>query len=330
MRALLLTGHGGFECLSLRDDIAAPSPQADEVLVRVEGAAVNNTDINTRVGWYSGGGWTGSFEFPRIQGIDGCGVVEAVGSEVDAGRIGERVLIEPCWREPEAPFSTARFVGSEVDGCFAEYIAVPSRHAHAIASPLSSIELATFPCSYSTALNMLRRAAVQPGERVLVTGASGGVGSAAVQLAVALDATVTAVASASKHDALVALGAAAVIDREHVAHLAAGSIDLVVDVVGGERWPALLTVLRPGGRLVTSGAIESPAVQLDLRTLYLHDLTLIGSTVLDAATFPTLIGLIETASIRPLLAATYSLADMRAAQECFLAKDFVGKIGISI
>ena len=330
MRALHLTAHGGYDCLSFRDDVAIPTLGSTDVLVRLEGAAVNNTDVNTRVGWYSGGGWTGSFTFPRIQGIDGCGVVAAVGAEVAAGRIGERVLIEPCWREPGAPFGTAQFVGSEVDGCFAEYIAVPSRHAHRVQSSLTSIELATFPCSYSTALNMLLRASVQVGERALITGASGGVGSAAVQLAVALGAVVTAVASASKHEALIALGASSAIDREHVATIAAGSFDLVVDVVGGDRWPSLLTALRSGGRLVTAGAIESPTVQLDLRTLYLHDLTLIGSTVLDPHTFPALVNLIEAGSVQPVLAATYGLAEMRTAQERFLAKDFVGKIGISI
>ena len=102
MHAVLLTAHGGYDCLQVRGDVAVPEPGPHDVLVQVHAAAVNNTDVNTRVGWYSGGGWTGTFQFPRIQGIDACGTIVAVGSDVPSNRVGERVLIEPCWREADA------------------------------------------------------------------------------------------------------------------------------------------------------------------------------------------------------------------------------------
>src|SRR5213596_158395 len=107
MAAVLLEGHGGFDRLRYRTDVPVPRPGPDEVLVRVAAAGVNNTDINTRIGWYSktggasdGGSWTGHvLKFPRIQGIDVCGTIVAIGEGVDGGRLGERVLIEPCLRE---------------------------------------------------------------------------------------------------------------------------------------------------------------------------------------------------------------------------------------
>lgn len=332
MRAVLLTGHGGYDCLDVRDDVPLPSPSGGEVLVRIGAAAVNNTDVNTRVGWYSGGGWTGSFTFPRIQGIDACGVVVAAGGHDGGALVGRRVLVEPCWRSPGQPLSAARFFGSEVDGAFAEYAVVPVRHAHPIDSTLSDAELASFPCSYSTAENMLVRSGLVAGERVLVTGASGGVGSAAVQLAVARGAIVTAVAGSSKHGELTELGAAQVVDRDADLREALGpdAVDVVVDVVGGERWPQLLDVLRAGGRYATAGAIAGPEVALDLRTLYLKDLTLLGCTVLGDGVFAGLVHRIEASDVGPLVAATFPLAEIVAAQELFLTKRHVGKIVLQV
>ena len=332
MRAVLLTAHGGYECLDVRDDVAVPSPGPEDVLVQIGAAAVNNTDINTRVGWYEGGGWTGSFTFPRIQGIDSCGYVVAVGNGVSSGRVGQRVLVEPCWREPGAPLSDVRFFGSEVDGSFAEFAVVPARHAHRIDSTLTDTELATFPCSYSTAENMLCRAGVAEGQHVLVTGASGGVGSAAVQLAAARGAHVTAVAATSKHDMLRSLGADVTIgrDADPVAVCGIDAFDTVIDVVGGDTWPALLQVLRPGGRYAVAGAIAGPVVPLDLRTLYLKDQTFFGCTVLDDGVFTSLVRRIERGEVQPVVAATYPLDRIVDAQEAFLAKGHVGKIVLQV
>lgn len=332
MRAVLLTGHGGYECLSVRDDVPIPTLSARDVLVRVGAAAVNNTDINTRIGWYSGGGWTGSFSFPRIQGIDACGSVVAVGEGVHAMRIGERVLVEPCWRAHGEALSAARFFGSEVDGAFAEYAVVPARHAYPVTSALTDVELSSFPCSYSTAENMLVRCDVKARDRVLITGASGGVGSAAVQLAVARGATVTAVVGSDKQQPVMAIGATEVVDRgaDLVAMLGPDSIDVVLDVVGGPAWPALLDVLRRGGRYATAGAIAGPEVLLDLRTLYLKDITMFGCTVLGEGVFEGLVRRIERGEVQPLVAAVFDLADIVEAQELFLTKQHVGKIVLRV
>ena len=336
MRAVLLTGHGGFEMLEWRDDVPVPEAADGEVLIKVAAAGVNNTDINTRTGWYSEAvsdgnddGWTGgTFQFPRIQGADACGHIVAVGLGVDPSRIGERVLVEPVFRQAGAALTDAIYFGSERDGAFAEYAIAPSVHAHAIASELSDAELASFPCSYSAAENMLTRAGVSAGETILVTGASGGVGSAAVQLAKRRGAHVISVVGGDKAEAIRAAGADRTIDRgaDLIAALGSESVDVVIDVVGGAQFETLLALLKRGGRYAVAGAIAGPLVSLDLRTLYLKDLRLIGCTVMERDVFPNLVRYIERGEIKPILAATYPLSEIVAAQEAFLEKKHVGKI----
>ena len=335
MHGVQLVGHGGIDKLVYRKDLPTPEPGIGEVLIRVAAAAVNNTDINTRIGWYSksvsedtdtGGAtgfdtvndddasWSGvPLTFPRIQGADVCGRIIAVGADISPTRIGERVLVQTM--QPltaAAPFSCISF-GSECDGGFAQYTVAKSEFTFAVNCNWSDAELASVPCAYSTAENMLHRASVDA-ETVLVTGASGGVGSAAVQLA--------------KRDEVLALGADQVIDRnaDIIATLGNEAIDVVIDLVAGPGWPALLKVLKRGGRYITAGAIAGPMVELDVRTLYLKDLTLFGSTFQDDVIFPNLISYIEAGEIRPTLAATYPLADIARAQEDFLAKKHTGKL----
>jgi NADPH:quinone reductase-like Zn-dependent oxidoreductase len=346
MRAVLLTGHGGYDKLELCDDVPVPVLGPEDVLIRIGAAAVNNTDINTRIGWYSKAvaeatdasaatgidgagddGWSGAaFHFPRIQGADACGQIVAVGGSVDPARTGERVLVEPAFRG-RSKFDISYF-GSEVDGAFSDYARVPAEHAHRIVSPLSDAELASFPCAYATAENILTRVALTAGERVLITGASGGVGSAAVQLGKRRGAEVVAMASNDKTEAVRALGATQVIPRDADLEALFGQehFDAAVDVVGGAQFGGILNTLKRGGRYGVSGAISGPIVDLDLRTLYLKDLRLIGCTVLEAEVFPNLISYIERGEIKPLVAATYPLAEIVAAQEAFLTKRHVGKI----
>ncbi|MFD1343334.1 alcohol dehydrogenase family protein [Litorisediminicola beolgyonensis] len=342
MFGVVLTGHGGPEALVWRDDLPRPEALPGEVLIRVGAAAVNNTDVNTRLAWYASGdgmdqedaAWSGKpLEFPRIQGADVCGEIVAVGADVPEARIGERVIVEPSLREAEgARRDPPWYFGTEVDGGFAEYATVAARHAHRIVSDLTDIELASFPCSYSTAENLLTRAGVTARDRVLVTGASGGVGSAAVQLAVARGAEVIGIASAAKAPEIEALGAARVLDRDAdlAATLGTGAVDVVIDLVGGPGWPPLLDLLRPGGRYAISGAIAGPEVTLDLRKLYLKDLSFFGCTVLQPGVFEALVERIETGAIRPLVAASYPLRDIGAAQEAFQAKRHVGKIVLEV
>ena len=337
MRAVLLTAHGGFECLEYRTDVAVPTPGAGEVLVNIAAAGINNTDINTRIGWYAdsvadddSAGWTGdAFTFPRIQGADGCGTVVAVGDGVDPSRVGQRVLIEPVIREPVGwALDQARYFGSECDGAFADYATVPSAHAHRINSDLTDAQLASFPCAYSAAENMLTRVGATASDTVLVTGASGGVGSAAVQLAKRRGCRVIAVAGADKLSQVAQLGADVTIARgtDLAAQCGRESVDVVIDVVGGDQWPQLLSILKRGGRYATAGAIAGPTVQLDLRTLYLKDLRLFGCTVLEPEVFANLIGYIERGEIKPLVAAQFALSDIVAAQQYFLSKNYFGKI----
>lgn len=341
MRGVWLTGHGGFETLKIRDDIPTPRPGPDDVLIQVSAAGVNNTDINTRTAWYSkqegaseDAGWGGTpIQFPLIQGADVCGHIIAVGDRVSAERIGDRVLVEPClWEMNGKQLEQPGYFGSECDGGFAEYTVVASRHAHKIDSRYRDVELASFPCSYSTAENLLTRANVGQGDRLLVTGASGGVGSAVVQLAQIRGAEVIAVTSASKAPAVLALGATMAIPRGEsiLKELGKNSVDGVVDLVAGEQWPEFLEILRPKGRYATSGAIAGPLVELDVRTLYLKDLSLFGCTVLEPEVFPNLIKHIENERIRPLVAEVFSLKQIVEAQQAFLTKKHIGKIVLQV
>ncbi|MEO1093998.1 MAG: alcohol dehydrogenase family protein [Cyanobacteria bacterium J06638_28] len=341
MYGVWLMGHGDFDKLEFRDDIPVPQPGARDVLIRVAAAAVNNTDINTRLAWYSKGegasddaSWTGDpIKFPRIQGIDICGYVVAVGTEIDPSRVDERVLVEPCLREANGEeLPSPWFLGSECDGGFAEYTVVASRHVHKVESLFSDVELASFPCSYSTAENLLTRSGVKAGDQVLVTGASGGVGSAAVQLAKARGAEVIAITSPAKADSLLGLGAKQTLTRTDslIENLGQDSVDVVVDLVAGDRWPELLDVLKPGGQYAVAGAVGGPLVQLDVRTLYLKDLTLHGCTVYEPSVFLNLINRIEKEQISPLVAYTFPLEHMVKAQKTFLSKGYTGKIVLTV
>ena len=342
MRAVLLTGHGGPERLDYREDVAEPAPGAGEVLIAVGAAAINNTDIWTREGAYGSAedpaavsGWRREpMAFPRIQGADVAGRIVAVGAGVPETRIGERVIVNPVlYSDLGDGLVGMGYLGSERDGGFAEFVAVPAANALAIESDLGDAELASFPTAYLTAEGMLDRARVAAGETLLVTGASGGVGSALVQLAKARDVRVVAVAGRGKEARLRDLGAELVLTRQAgdpVAQLGAAlgraAVDVVADVVAGPLFPALLNALKPKGRYVTCGAIAGPLVSLDLRTLYLRHLELIGSTLGTRAQFARLVALIAAGRVVPLVAATYPLSEIAAAQAAFKEKAFFGKL----
>lgn len=341
MKGVQLTGHGGLDKLLFRDDLPVPVPGPGDALIKVSAAAVNNTDLNTRLGWYSkahtdnsDASWTGRpVEFPRIQGADVCGRIVAVGERVDEALIDARVVVEPCLFEAGGKaLDQPWYLGSECDGGFAEYVVVAARHAHRIRSDLSDLELASFPCSYSTAENLLTRAGVTANDRVLVTGASGGVGSAAIQLARARGARVVAITSPAKAERILRLGAERTLGRDArlVKALGSNSIDVVIDLVAGGQWPELLQVLKPFGRYATSGAIAGPLVELDVRTLYLKDLTLFGCTVLNPEVFPNLIKRIEAGQVAALVADTFALTELAEAQQRFAAKRHIGKLVIDV
>ena len=179
---------------------------------------------------------------------------------------------------------------------------------------------------------MLTRSSVSASDVVLITGASGGVGSAAIQLAKARGARVIAVTSPSKAEALLALGADRTLDRNDDLAQALGkdSVDVVIDLVAGPPWPSLLDVLKPFGRYAVAGAIGGPMVTLDVRTLYLKDLSLFGCTVLGENVFSNLVRRIEAGDIKPLVAQTFRLDQIRDAQTQFETKAHIGKLVITI
>ena len=350
MCGVVLTGHGGLDRLVWREDLPVPVAAEGEVLIRVRASSVNNTDINTRTAWYSkavregteagrvsgnseaqdaDGGWSGeAISFPRIQGADCCGEIVAVGPAVPETRVGERVLVRALQSTGASGDRFATWVfGSECDGGFAQFTKTFAADALPVRSDWSDPELASIPCAYATAEGMLQRADVQA-ERVLITGASGGVGSAAIQLAKRRGAHVTAVTSKDKMDSIRALGADATLSRDD--RLPEDAFDVVVDLVAGPRWAGLIDALRRGGRYVTAGAIAGPVVELDVRTLYLRDLSFFGTTFQPDNILPDVIGYIERGELAPMTAEIFDLKDLQAAQQAFLDKKHIGKIALRV
>lgn len=346
MKAVVTLGEGGYDQLDYRE-VPVPELEVGEVLLKVLAAGVNNTDINTRLGWYArsitdatdatgdddgagdgSGGWSGATPFPLIQGTDCCGEVVACHDAEDTALLGRRALVRACMR-PEGFTSMAMtWMASNFDGAFAEFVKVPASEVFPVDCAWSDAELATIPCAYATAETMLDRAGCADGMTVLVTGASGGVGSATVQLARRRGARVIGVTSSAKIDAVRALGCVDALDRDTdlPSALAETAVDIIVDNVAGPGFERLLKCLRPGGRYASSGAIAGPVVNLDMRDLYLNDITLIGSTAWDEPVFGHLIDYIENGEIRPLLARQFRLADIVDAQRYFTAKEHIGNV----
>lgn len=293
MKAVVTTGHGGYETLEFRE-VPIPDLASGEALLKVLAAGVNNTEINTRIGWYSSSvtvgtekmaateqqnvptkansGWNEATPFPLIQGTDCCGQVVAVADVSHEHIIGSRVLVRPCMRPSGFKSWDNLWLGSDLDGAFAQFVKVPVSEIFTVQCNWTDAELGTIPCAYGTAENMLHRANVVKGDHVLVAGASGGVGSAAVQLAKRRGAIVTAIASEKKKAGVQAIGADHVIDRgdDPAAAIGENSFDAIVDTVAGSAFGSMLKLLRRGGRFVSSGAIGGPLVTLDIRTLYLR------------------------------------------------------------
>ncbi len=361
MKAVLLTGHGGLEKLEYHEDVANPVPQSGEVLIRVNACGLNNTDINTRTAWYSkgveqgittdavvagyddsngdDGSWgNATLSFPIIQGADVCGVVEQVGDNAETGLVGKRVLIDPWFLDADNPtdMSRARYFGSEINGGFAEYTVAPVANVYPIESNYSDAELATFACAYGTALNLIDRSGLCEGEVIAISGASGGVGSAAIQIAKILGASVIAISSPDKEQGLLNIGANFVVDRndrnlkENIIGLAGREIDVAADVVGGETFSLLIDCLRQGGRYSSSGCISGPMIDFDLRKLIYRDLQLTGATVIPPGNFSRLVSYIESTQLKPVLAETWPLQDLAKAQQSFMKKAHIGKIVVTM
>ncbi|KAA3633694.1 MAG: alcohol dehydrogenase, partial [Proteobacteria bacterium] len=255
-----------------------------------------------------------------------CGRVVQTGEGVARDLVGRRVLVRACMRPNGYDVMDNVWMASDFDGAFAEFVKVRASEVFPIECDWSNEELATIPCAYATSENMLHRARVGAGDRVLVAGASGGVGSATVQLAKRRNASVAAITSRDKMRQLRDLGADIVVERgrDLVAELGESRVDVVVDNVAGPAFPQMLKVLKRGGRYVSSGAIAGPIVALDMRDMYLKDITLIGCTAWDEPVFLDLVSYIERNEIRPLVAKVYPLKDIATAQREFLEKRHIG------
>ncbi len=361
MRAILLTGHGGLDKLEYRDDVAKPVAVKGEALIRVLACGLNNTDINTRTAWYSKGveqgitesavvdGYDSSSEadgswgnseitFPRIQGADVCGIVEEVPGDPESSLVGKRVMIDPWFLDEQASsdLSRARYFGSEINGGYAEFTVAPVGNIFPVDSTYSDPELATFACAYGTAENLIERTNLGAGETIVISGASGGVGSAAIQLSKLRGATVIAVSSSGKARALKEIGADHVVDRNQpdlesaIMDCAGGEVDVTADVVGGDTFSVLVNCLKQGGRYSSSGCISGPMVNFDLRKLIYRDLQLTGATVIPAGTFARLVRYIEQGRLKPILDQVYPLQELAKAQQAFMKKQHIGNIVVTV
>lgn len=344
MKGVCLTGFGDVDQLEYREDIPVPVPSAGEVLVEVAACGMNNTDIWTREGRYGEtidcndpSGWQGSEPgFPRIQGADLVGKIVAVGEEVDESRIGERVIVNPqlyTGAGIEGLYDSG-LIGSERDGGFAEYTAVPASSAIAIESDYSDAELATFMISYLTAEHMLNRGRVSAQDTVLITGASGGVGSALIQLVKRRGAKVVAIVGKGKADQAKSIGADTVLIRgenilKGLKSQGIDSVSAVMDVVGGDQVDTLLDALKTGGRFVISGAIAGCITQIDWKKVYLKHLDILGSTMGTQEEGEDLVAYISNKEIKPLLAKTFPLANLPQAQQFFKEKKHFGNLVIT-
>ncbi|MFE7356451.1 zinc-binding dehydrogenase [Streptomyces sp. NPDC057543] len=339
MRAVRFAEHGGLEVLELAE-VAVPAPQAGEVLVQVAAVALNNTDLWTREGAYGRpgdpealSGWRGPIGFPRIQGADVAGRVVAVGADVDKNLVGRRVVVDPAIYDTEGPDANpVGLMGSERDGGYAEYVTALAVRVHDVTeSPLTDDQLATLPTAYGTAVGMIERGRLREGETVLVSGASGGVGLALVQIARARGARVLALSSGSKIEAVREAGAHEVVDRagdiaEQIRAAAPDGIDVALDVVAGDLVGEGLPLLREGGRWVVAGALGGYDVTFDVRRLYLHNAQVIGSAMHTPTHFGLLVDLARKAEIQPVVAATFPLDQAAQAQEELARRRHVGKI----
>ncbi|MDV6318731.1 zinc-binding dehydrogenase [Chromohalobacter sp. HP20-39] len=359
MAAMLLTGHGDIDKLAYRQDVSTPSPARGEVLVQVTATAKNNTDRKAREGLYptKDKGDTTSFQiggsptltFPRIQGADVAGRVVAVGEDVSAERIGQRGLLDfNIYADARPDINlTPDYYGHGADGGFAEYIAVPSAQFHTVDNPeLADAELAAMGmCSYQTALHMLNAANVKAGERVLVTGASGGVGTALIRLCRIMGATPYALSQPDKAEALLALGAEAVLDRsdmqdftEKVRELTQDQpIDAVMDLVGGEMTDRFIDTMifdmkrrTTYPRLSIAGASGGNISEIMWTRIYLYQVQIFGVSHGTRDEAEQLVAWIRGGQLKPVLHAAFKLSELHDAERYFVNRNsnYLGKIVI--
>jgi NADPH:quinone reductase-like Zn-dependent oxidoreductase len=357
MKAMVLTGHGDVDKLEYQD-VSVPAPGPGEVLVRVTATAKNNTDRKAREGLYpTKKGEMTSFQmggkptltFPRIQGADIAGRVAAVGEGVDESRIGERGLLDfNIYANDRRDINlTPDYFGHGADGGYAEYVALPSEQFHHIPNAeLTDAEVASMGmCSYQTAMHMLTSANIKAGERVLVTGASGGVGTALIQLCRIMGAIPYALSKQDKAAALLELGAEAVLDRSDMdsfvdrvkAETGGKPIDAVMDLVGGEMTDVFIDTMifdmnarSTYPRLSIAGASGGNISEILWTRIYLYQVQIFGVSHGTREEAEQLMAWIREGQLKPVLHGAFRLSDLHRAEEYFVNRgsNYLGKIVI--
>ncbi|WP_373002214.1 zinc-binding dehydrogenase [Marinobacter sp.] len=357
MKAMVLTGHGDVDKLEYQD-VPVPRAGPGQVLVQVTATAKNNTDRKAREGLYpTKKGEMTSFQmggkptlvFPRIQGADIAGRVLAVGDGVDKSRIGERGLLDfNIYADDRRDINlTPDYFGHGADGGYAEYVALPSDQFHHIPNAeLADAEVASMGmCSYQTAMHMLTSANIKAGERVLVTGASGGVGTALIQLCRIMGAIPYALSKRDKSEALLELGAEAVLDRSDMdsfvdrvkAETGGKPIDAVMDLVGGEMTDVFIDTMifdmnarSTYPRLSIAGASGGNISEILWTRIYLYQVQIFGVSHGTREEAEQLMAWIREGQLKPVLHGAFRLSDLHQAEEYFVNRgsNYLGKIVI--
>lgn len=345
MRAAVVREHGGPEQIRI-ERVPRPAVQApDEVIVRVAACALNRLDLFAR-GGLSGPGIR-PIELPAITGVDVAGVVAEVGSAVERWRPGDRVVLYPslscgacesCAAGEESMCREYRIFGEDTDGGLAEYCRVPAANLESLPEGVSFVEAAAVPVAYTTAWRMLVAAAVRPQDRVLVLGAGGGVGSAAVILARRFGCFVFAVSRGEhKLARLREIGAERPIDRsresfeEVVATETAGrGVDIAINPVGGDSWRPAIRSLAMGGRMAICGATAGDTPEISIREIYQWHRRIVGAPIGNRRDFRAVLDLLFRREFRPAIHDTLPLDRIAEAHRLLEAGGAFGKIVIAV
>jgi NADPH:quinone reductase-like Zn-dependent oxidoreductase len=337
MKAAIFHEYGGPEVIRIAE-VPRPEPGPAEVLIRVRAAAMNHLDLWVRRGIGI------ETTMPHIGGSDIAGLVEALGPGVQGLAPGERVVVNPslfcghcpwCVRGEEPLCVAYRILGEHTDGGFAEFVSVPATGVYPIPDSVSFEQAAALPISYQTAWRALvSRAALRPGEDVLVIGASGGTATAAVQIAKLMGARVFAVTRGEQNvEGVRRLGADIVYDRAQVdfsrelyRDTGKRGVDVVVENVGEPTWQSSVRALARNGRLVTYGATAGPKASLDLRVMFWKQLQIIGTTMASRAEFEAMLRVALRGELRPVIDTVMPLDQARAAHERLETGEQFGKL----
>ena len=343
MKALALTETGGLEHVAILE-IPRPSPPAPgEAMVRIHAAALNRLDL------FVVDGLPGTtLEFPHVLGSDGAGVVEVVGTGVSNVRPGERVMLNPgvsCGRCPacqageESLCENIRVLGEHRGGTVTEYLVLPAVNLAPVPAGMTWGQAAAFSLATLTAWRMLStRARLLAGETVLIWGIGGGVAMAALKVSVLLGArAIVTSGSDEKLTVAAAEGAFATVNHETadvpalVRELTGGrGADVVVDSVGEATWRKSQRALRRGGRFVCCGATTGPTITLDLRRLFWHQWSLLGSTLGNRREYAEIVRLAHEGNLWPLIDRSVPLSESRGALERLHRGEQTGKLVIEV